>query len=238
LDPFEVGIAVCENPLTVAGGINVVTSSGIVEYRDMRWGLESIAARTAPMILGSGFDFESAPQSIRVSFSEGVFSGLDAADLVLTNLTTGQVIPSSRFFIRYDWDTFTAHFDYDTGNFGLLPDGNYRATLLHSGVSDSSGKHPAANVTFDFFVLGGDANRDRVVNVVDLAILAANWGKSGRVFSDGDFSLDGTVDAADLGILAAHWQMTLPPLPPRRTPIRQPAAVLSALRDEILKNPL
>jgi hypothetical protein len=156
------------------------------------------------------------------------------ADLVLTNLTTGQVIPSSRFFIRYDWDTFTSHFDYNTGNFGPLPDGNYRATLLNSGVSDSSGKHPAANLTFDFFVLGGDANRDRVVNVADLAILAANWGKSRRVFSDGDFSLDGTVDAADLGILAAHWQMTLPPLPPRRTPIRRPAAVLSPLRDEIL----
>jgi uncharacterized membrane protein len=54
--------------------------------------------------------------------------------------------------------------------------------------------------------LPGDANRDGVVNIADLGILAANWQQQGRFWDDGDFNRDGTVNIADLGILAANWQ--------------------------------
>jgi hypothetical protein len=54
-------------------------------------------------------------------------------------------------------------------------------------------------------VLSGDANGDGVVDVGDLGILAANYGQSGKSWSEGDFNGDSLVDVGDLGILAAHY---------------------------------
>jgi hypothetical protein len=53
--------------------------------------------------------------------------------------------------------------------------------------------------------LAGDANGDGKVDVGDLGILAANYGGSGKIWSQGDFNGDGNVDVGDLGILAAHY---------------------------------
>jgi hypothetical protein len=52
----------------------------------------------------------------------------------------------------------------------------------------------------------GDANGDGSVDVSDLGILAANYGKtSGAAWDLGDFNGDGAVDVSDLGILAANY---------------------------------
>jgi hypothetical protein len=51
----------------------------------------------------------------------------------------------------------------------------------------------------------GDANGDRIVDIGDLGILAANYGCSGKVWGQGDFNNDGKVDVGDLGILAANY---------------------------------
>jgi hypothetical protein len=52
----------------------------------------------------------------------------------------------------------------------------------------------------------GDANDDGKVDVSDLGILAANYGRtSGATWGQGDFNGDGKVDVSDLGILAAHY---------------------------------
>ncbi len=56
--------------------------------------------------------------------------------------------------------------------------------------------------------LGGDASLDGVVDVTDLAVLAANWRNEDAYCVDGDFSLDGVVDVTDLAILAANWGAT------------------------------
>jgi len=72
----------------------------------------------------------------------------------------------------------------------------------------------AADYSFDFFALAGDANHDRTVDVSDLGILATNWQLSSRTFSQGDFNYDGVVDVTDLGILATNWQLTSPPVAP------------------------
>jgi hypothetical protein len=62
-------------------------------------------------------------------------------------------------------------------------------------------------------MIPGDANHDMMVDVGDLGILAANYGRNLRVdglaqtewWSKGDFNDDGLVDVGDLGILAAHY---------------------------------
>lgn len=52
----------------------------------------------------------------------------------------------------------------------------------------------------------GDANLDNKVNVSDLGLLAANYGKTAGVgWTTGDFNADGKVDVSDLGLLAAHY---------------------------------
>jgi YVTN family beta-propeller protein len=51
----------------------------------------------------------------------------------------------------------------------------------------------------------GDANRDGGVNGSDFAILAGNFGKSGRQWTDGDFTMDGTINGQDFALLAANF---------------------------------
>jgi uncharacterized protein (TIGR03790 family) len=55
----------------------------------------------------------------------------------------------------------------------------------------------------------GDINMDGIVGSADLALLGANWGKTGQagggMWSLGDLNCDGTVGSADLAILGANW---------------------------------
>lgn len=48
----------------------------------------------------------------------------------------------------------------------------------------------------------GDSNGDSAVDLLDLSLLASNWGTSS---SDCDFNQDGVVDLLDLSILASNW---------------------------------
>jgi WD40 repeat protein len=54
-------------------------------------------------------------------------------------------------------------------------------------------------------LIPGDANKDGMVDVGDLGILAANYGGSDKNWEHGDFNGDHLVDVGDLGILAANY---------------------------------
>jgi hypothetical protein len=119
----------------------------------------------------------------------------------------------------------------------MLPDGNYLLTIPAIAIADLAGNSLAADMILNFFVLGGDANRDRTVDINDLAILTMNWQSNAAVFAQGDFNYDGTIDALDLGILSANWQKTLaPPAAPasptslnKRTPKRSASTLISVV---------
>ena len=56
------------------------------------------------------------------------------------------------------------------------------------------------------WLIPADANRDKMVDVGDLGILGANYGKtSGTNWLMGDFTGDGAVDVGDLGVLGANY---------------------------------
>ncbi|HVT88504.1 MAG TPA: hypothetical protein VHD56_06600 [Tepidisphaeraceae bacterium] len=55
--------------------------------------------------------------------------------------------------------------------------------------------------------IAGDANLDRMVDLSDMIIFAANWQTSGDTWMDGDFNGDGKVDVHDLTLLAHNWQV-------------------------------
>jgi hypothetical protein len=142
-------------------------------------------------------------QTLMLQFSEDIGTGLTASDLRIDNLSDPGVTPT--ISTTYDPTTRRATMRFAPG---ILPDGNYRVTLVAGGVSDAAG-NPAALSMFDFFVLAGDANRDRKVDFLDLVILAQNYGAGGQTFASGDFNYDGDADFEDLVVLAQRYGTSL-----------------------------
>jgi hypothetical protein len=160
---------------------------------------------TPPKIDEASFIYDTSPNKLRLKFSENVSPSLTIGDLNVNAVLGGAPVSVTNY--TYDSATNTATFELPTP----LADGNYRATLPATSVTDTAGHPLPADYTFDFFVLAGDADHDRDVDVNDLGILATNWQQSPRTFSQGDFDYSGTVDVNDLGILATRWQQNLAP---------------------------
>jgi Big-like domain-containing protein len=163
----------------------------------------------APAVTSADFAYQTAPNKLTLNFSTDVSASLSAADLVLTPQSGGSSIPVT--LLGYDTVSNTATFSIPTP----LPDGNYRASLATGSIEDASHNPLASDYAYDIFVLAGDADHDRDVDVNDLGILASNWQQSPRTFAQGDFDYSGTVDVNDLGILASQWQQQLPSAPIR-----------------------
>jgi hypothetical protein len=166
--------------------------------------------------LSTAFEY-STGQAVVVRFSEDVGPSIAAQDLALQNLTTGLTIPAAAMHVDWDPNLLQARWTFPGYPAGL-PDGNYRATVMASGVSDLAGNSLAAEVSFDFFALAGDANHDRKVDFDDLVILAQNYNTTGKTFATADFNYDTKVDFEDLVLLAQRYNTTLP------APLSAPAA--------------
>ncbi len=169
------------------------------------------APDTAPPVVQFGsFAYQSSPIQIAFRFNEDVSGSLSLADVSVVNLTTSAIVNPITF--SYEALTNTATFNFASGP---LIDGNYRATLNASGITDSAGNaldgdangSAGGNYNLDFYFLNGDANRDRVVNFDDLLIIAQNYDQGGKTFSQGnvDYSVDGLVNFDDLLVLAQHY---------------------------------
>jgi N-acetylneuraminic acid mutarotase len=190
-------IAHAERIYVAGGGVQVGVSSSTI--------LEVYNPVLVPYVQASEFLFEQAPLRIRVRFSEDVSASLQPADLSVQRLPGDP--PFTPTGVNYDAATNAATFTLTTP----LPDGNCRATLLAGGVTDAAGNALAANVPIDFFVLAGDANRDRQVNLADFNILAANFGQGPRTFSQGDFNYDTVVNLDDFNVLASRFGAAVAP---------------------------
>ena len=160
--------------------------------------------------MSSTFDVGTAPHAIKIQFDENVSATLTPGDLVLQNLTAGTTISKAQIAVTFDIATRVATLTFTPG---VLPDGNYHASILRTGVNDAGGNQLVADVNLDFFVLAGDVNHDRTVNFEDLIIVAQNYGQTGRTFAQGnlDYSVDGSVNFDDLILLAQHYNLTLTP---------------------------
>jgi hypothetical protein len=160
----------------------------------------------------SSFPLNLAPHRLLFAFNANVSASLGTDDIVLQNLTTMQTIPSNQLSLSYNLQTNVATFTYigpGTESTGVLPDGNYRATLVAAGITDPHGVPLPADIVYNFFFLQGDANHDAAVNLLDFNILATNFGQSNRDFSQGDFNYDGSVNLLDFNILAARFGTSL-----------------------------
>ncbi|WP_428386685.1 dockerin type I domain-containing protein [Mucisphaera sp.] len=70
----------------------------------------------------------------------------------------------------------------------------------------------------------GDANLDRQVDLIDLSILATNFGQSDTTWSQADFNADQTTDLIDLSILATNFGFSASP-----SQIPEPAALTAGI---------
>jgi hypothetical protein len=166
---------------------------------------------TPPTVTASNFRYDSGPQALTFNFSESLGNSLTSSDLTLQNLTTGQTLTADQFSLNYNSSTNLATFTFPNLTQGI-PDGNWRATLPAGSVADVWGNRTTSDYSIDFYTLGGDANRDRSVDLTDFSTLASNFNTSGRSFSQGNFDYDanGTVDLTDFTILAANFNKSLP----------------------------
>lgn len=161
---------------------------------------------TRPVVTSAGFVFESAAQVVRFGFSEPVAQDISSAALELRNDTTGRIISSTSLGVSYTADGEGAFF---SSTAGPLANGNYTALLQPGSVRDAWGNPLSGDASASFFVLAGDANRDRQVDVDDFSALALRFNRPGA-FAQGDFDYDGQVAIDDFSILAAAFNTSLP----------------------------
>lgn len=180
-----------------------------MSHPQLRVALNQLFPSLPPAVIDAAFPFEAFSNRITLRFSENVQPTLLPSDLLVENLTTGQTIDPGDIALSYDGVANLATFAFIGVNGGILPDGQYRATLPAGSVADVNGNPLAEAMILDFFVLAGDANRDRVVNIADFSILASRFNQPGT-FSQGDFNYSGTVEIGDFSILAARFNTTLP----------------------------
>jgi hypothetical protein len=180
------------------------------------------------------FAYDALPQQVTVQFSENVANSLAAGDVSVQDENNLANAPFSPTSWSYDSNTNTAMFNFSSA----LPESNYRATIAAANVNDPANNTLQADVTVDFFVLSGDANHNRAVDIGDFNVLASNFGKSGQTYSHGnfDYSADGTVTIMDFNILATHFGKTLAaPVP--ESPVQSMAASTNVIASPTRSTP-
>ncbi|MEL7237337.1 MAG: S8 family serine peptidase, partial [Planctomycetota bacterium] len=170
--------------------------------------LSLIVDTLAPTFLPGDFLFDALPNRLTFDVNEAVYAG--DGGISTQNLTTGA---DAGPFSNSPIGVSTIELDYDgtidLGGQSVLADGNYLATLAAGAYTDEAG-NASPLTTAEFFVLSGDANRDRTVNLADFLVLRQNFG-SGSLFSEGDFNYDGAVDLQDFLLLRGNFGTTLTP---------------------------
>jgi hypothetical protein len=167
-----------------------------------------------PGVIRFSFSNEVSPNTLSVKFSKYVLPSIATGDLGAQLLRAGAtplaITPTD---VSYDSATDTATWTLPMP----LADGNYSVSIAAASVSDPAGRTMSGDYAAQFFVLAGDANRDRHVDAADQAILTAHLGQTGT-FSTGDFNYDGVVNAGDQSILDANKSAWLPPQGPLALP--------------------
>ena len=168
-----------------------------------------VGANDAPVLTGGSYLFDADEPYVRIQGSERLFAGANLGNLTLRNLTTGGNHDGAITAIAGPaGDQNAIEVRYFAG--GQLPNGNYRLTVPAGAVVDSQGAANTSAFSYEFFILAGDANRDRTVDLADFVILRNNFNQTNRLFSQADFNYDGTVDLQDFVILRNNFGQSVP----------------------------
>ncbi|MDZ4784271.1 MAG: fibronectin type III domain-containing protein, partial [Planctomycetia bacterium] len=173
----------------------------------------------APTALNGNLDVNVLPHRYKIDFNQPMNSAsFDTSDLEILHLMNGYaLVPgddiASASYQGTDFSTTWVFRDAsatpnDPNNLllgGKLHEGNIEVLLGAGKVANVSNQSSSGDFfTTDFFWLG-DSTRDRTVDLDDFTTLAANFGQSGRNFTQADFDYDGSVNLNDFTIVAAKF---------------------------------
>jgi hypothetical protein len=207
-DPRAVGGGLAPGAILYTGGVtlNVSATLTVRTLNGTTWsGKDSVAfviSGTAPTLSSSAFLLTGAAPQVSFTFNRSLVASGQTPVLNITK-AGGGTVTSTGYTISGNSITF----NLPTG----LASGNYTATLVTSGVTDTTGNAPAVPLSLNFSFLMGDVNSDHVVDFSDLLILAQNYGQIGRSYAQGNlnFSGDGSVAFDDLLILAQNYGQSM-----------------------------
>ncbi len=134
--------------------------------------------------------------------SAGVFDGI--ANLSVNVGTVPGFAPTGSDGIVNATDV---NYVYDNfGDFSVLAEAavmDLSADMNGDLIVDIDDVKAVVNDVLD--AIAGDANLDGAVDVLDLSLLATNYGSSNGRFTQGDYNFDGVVDVLDLSLLATNY---------------------------------
>ena len=225
--------SVTANPAVADGVINfTVTASNGQGEGPQSPPLQVTIDTVAPVPTGQ-FRYQNSPHRLNAAFGEAVGHSISIDDFAVQNVTTSTPVSIAG---AYNNGTNTQEMTFP-GN-TILPDARYRLTVFASGagggITDVAGNALAADVTYNFLFLTGDANNDGRVNLDDFNVVAANFGQSPRDYSQGDFDYSGNVNLNDFNILAARFGQVLAGPSPDSTPSRPTGTDLLGDKDDTL----
>ncbi|MDB5326397.1 MAG: autotransporter-associated beta strand repeat protein [Phycisphaerales bacterium] len=195
---------------TIADGSHNITATQTESGKSVSTASSALAISVdtaAPTITGTpAFTYLTVGPSIGYSFSEPVSAG--AANFTVNNVTTATVVPTSSITATPSGNTVTLSFANVPGApaTNLLPNGSYTSTP--SGITDTAGNALANGISYAFFWLNGDANRNRTADFNDFLIVQNNYNQAGN-YSQGDFNYDGLVDFNDFLVLQNNYNVTV-----------------------------
>jgi len=186
-------------------------------------GISEAAPTAEQPVINGGADQRSMVREISVQFDQNVSGSLEAGDLMLENLTTGEVMETG-VALAFDPETLTATWTFSGLTGGSLPDGNYRATLFGAGISNATGTlldgdgdgNPGGDLHVDFHRYFGDSDGDRDVDFADTYAYQRTHFK---IATDPDYDdtfdwdHDGDIDALDLFQFRKRYLTKLDPEP-------------------------
>jgi hypothetical protein len=168
---------------------------------------------TPPVAVSAALEFETR-QAVTIAFNEPMNpASFGVGDLSALNLLDGTT-PVANSVIMGPGNLSATWVFNTPGTF--INDGGYSFTLGAGSVSDVAGNGLAAPFNLSgatIFFLGGDADRNRMVNLLDFNIMSGNFGTNGKTFSQGNFDYDvaGNVNLLDFNILAARFGVSVAP---------------------------
>jgi hypothetical protein len=206
LDPAGFAVANSTRP-EYASTLGVLGDQVLLMYRSFRdespfasyrLATQTLNDQSAPTLIGSPtFEFER-DQAISFTFDREL-SAVNPSDLIVENLTTGNTVPAKQFTVQTvpETNSWTYRWVYS----GILPNGNYRATLPAGAVRSLNGVPTTADFSTDFFFVQGDANHDHAVNFDDYALIDNGFNNGLIGFSHGDFNYDGVINFDDYSLI-------------------------------------
>ena len=147
---------------------------------------------------------------LKLAFSESVGNSLGLEDLALVSQASGAAIGAARMNLECQAASHTALLTFPGLADRQLPDGRWVLTVKAAGIQDPDGFPLGADYRFRFGVLSGDANRDGVVNDLDLYRVWQNWIQPfGAQDLAADLNGDQKVDQKDLNLVLANYLATV-----------------------------